>query len=96
MFVQISPTLCSLNFASQVRGIESGPARKQADASELIKFKQMAEKLKHEEKETKKLQDTVQSLQLRLAAREHISKALQDKVHLARMTLISYKALNRR
>ncbi|VVB15256.1 unnamed protein product [Arabis nemorensis] len=87
MFVQISPsssdlgeTLCSLNFASRVRGIESGPARKQADVSELLKLKQMAEKLKQEEKETKKLQDTVQSLQLRLAAREHISKGLQDKV----------------
>jgi len=48
MFVQISPssadlgeTLCSLNFASRVRGIESGPARKQADVSELLKSKQM-------------------------------------------------------
>ncbi|XP_024007327.1 kinesin-like protein KIN-14S [Eutrema salsugineum] len=87
MFVQISPsstdqgeTLCSLNFASRVRGIESGPARKQADVSELLKLKQMAEKLKHEEKEMKKLQDNVQSLQLRLTAREHISKGLQEKV----------------
>uniref|UniRef100_A0A1J3K825 Kinesin-like protein n=1 Tax=Noccaea caerulescens TaxID=107243 RepID=A0A1J3K825_NOCCA len=87
MFVQISPsstdvgeTLCSLNFASRVRGIESGPARKQADVSELLKLKQMAEKLKQEEKETKKLQDSVQALQLRLAAREHISKGLQDKL----------------
>ena len=48
MFVQISPsaadvgeTICSLNFASRVRGIESGPARKQADLSELSKYKQM-------------------------------------------------------
>ena len=48
MFVQISPsssdlgeTLCSLNFATRVRGIEGGPARKQADLSELFKFKQM-------------------------------------------------------
>ncbi|KAK6288694.1 hypothetical protein POUND7_000235 [Theobroma cacao] len=39
-----------------------------------------AEKLKHDEKETKKLQDNVQSLQLRLAAREHICKSLQEKV----------------
>ncbi|XVF57438.1 hypothetical protein PTKIN_Ptkin06aG0205300 [Pterospermum kingtungense] len=87
MFVQISPstadlgeTLCSLNFASRVRGIESGPARKQADLTELYKYKQMAEKLKHDDKETKKLQDSVQSLQLRLAAREHICKSLQEKV----------------
>ncbi|KAK6911538.1 Kinesin motor domain [Dillenia turbinata] len=87
MFVQISPsgadlgeTLCSLNFASRVRGIEHGPARKQADYSELLKYKQMAEKLKHDEKETKKLQDSVQSFQLRLAAREHMCRNLQEKV----------------
>ncbi|GAB4835832.1 hypothetical protein Ancab_000748 [Ancistrocladus abbreviatus] len=86
MFVQISPsaadlgeTLCSLNFASRVRGIEHGPARKQADVSELLKQKQLAEKLKHEEKEAKKLQDNVQSLQLRLAAKEQICRILQDK-----------------
>ncbi|KAJ6974315.1 kinesin-like protein KIN-14S [Populus alba x Populus x berolinensis] len=87
MFVQISPsaadvgeTICSLNFASRVRGIESGPARKQADLSELSKYKQMVDKLKHDEKETKKLQDSLQSLQLRLAAREHICRTLQEKV----------------
>ncbi|CAL2269188.1 unnamed protein product [Prunus armeniaca] len=87
MFVQISPsasdlgeTLCSLNFASRVRGIESGPARKQADLTELFKYKQMAEKAKQDEKETKKLQDGLQSLQLRLAAREHICRNLQEKV----------------
>ena len=48
MFVQISPsdadlgeTLCSLNFASRVKGIEYGPARKQADMSELLKYKHL-------------------------------------------------------
>ncbi|XP_074311562.1 kinesin-like protein KIN-14S [Silene latifolia] len=87
MFVQISPadtdlgeTLCSLNFASRVKGIDHGPARKQADVSELLKYKHLAEKLKHDEKETKKLQDTVQSLQLRLAAREHMCRSAQEKV----------------
>uniref|UniRef100_A0A166GS57 Kinesin-like protein n=1 Tax=Daucus carota subsp. sativus TaxID=79200 RepID=A0A166GS57_DAUCS len=86
MFVQMSPsatdlgeTICSLNFATRVRGVGTGPARKQADCTELFKYKQMAEKAKHDEKETKKLQDMVQSLQLRLAAREHISKSLQEK-----------------
>lgn len=46
MFVQISPnntdlgeTLCSLNFASRVRGVEHGPARKQTDLAELMKHK---------------------------------------------------------
>ncbi|KAL8117057.1 hypothetical protein AgCh_023298 [Apium graveolens] len=87
MFVQTSPsvadlgeTICSLNFATRVRGVGTGPARKQADCTELFKYKQMAEKAKHDEKETKKLQDTVQSLQLRLAGREHITKSLQEKV----------------
>ncbi|XP_010277818.1 PREDICTED: kinesin-like protein KIN-14G [Nelumbo nucifera] len=87
MFVQISPsaadlgeTICSLNFASRVRGIEHGPARKQGDPTELFKYKQMAEKLKQDEKETKKLQDSLQSLQLRFAAREHLCRNLQEKV----------------
>ncbi|MCD7453749.1 hypothetical protein HAX54_021982 [Datura stramonium] len=87
MFVQISPnnadlgeTLCSLNFASRVRGVEHGPARKQTDLAELMKHKLLAEKAKHDEKETKKLQDSLQSLQLRLATREQTCRSLQDKV----------------
>ncbi|KAL1294164.1 hypothetical protein HN51_054832 [Arachis hypogaea] len=87
MFVQVSPsetdlgeTLCSLNFASRVRGVESGPARKQVDHAELLKYKQMVEKLKHDEKETRKLQDNNANLLLRLASREHQCKTLQEKV----------------
>ncbi|XP_056687252.1 methylthioalkylmalate synthase 2, chloroplastic isoform X3 [Spinacia oleracea] len=38
-----------------------------------------AKKSKHDEKEAKKLQDNVQSLQLRLSAREHIYRNLQEK-----------------
>lgn len=48
MFVQISPseqdlgeTLSSLNFATRVRGVELGPARKQIDMGELQKLKMM-------------------------------------------------------
>ncbi|PHT41343.1 hypothetical protein CQW23_20197, partial [Capsicum baccatum] len=87
MFVQISPnnadlgeTLCSLNFASRVRGVEHGPARKQTDLAELMKHKLLAEKAKHDEKETKRLQDSLQSLQLRLTTREQTCRSLQDKV----------------
>lgn len=41
-----------------------------------------AEKAKQDEKETKKLQDNVQALQLRLAARENICRNLQEKVYI--------------
>jgi hypothetical protein len=48
MLVQISPsehdigeTLSSLNFATRVRGVELGPAKKQIDMGELQKFKTM-------------------------------------------------------
>ncbi|GFZ02956.1 P-loop containing nucleoside triphosphate hydrolases superfamily protein [Actinidia rufa] len=98
MVVQISPnttdlgeTLCSLNFASRVRGIEHGPARKQGDHTDLFKYKQMAEKAKLDEKEMKKLQDSLQSLQLRLAAREHICRSLQEKSHQAQKAIAGKK-----
>ncbi|RWR76677.1 kinesin-like protein KIN-14S isoform X1 [Cinnamomum micranthum f. kanehirae] len=87
MIVQISPsdcdlgeTLCSLNFASRVRGIEHGPARKQSDPLEIFKCKQMAEKLKQDEKESKKMQESLQVLQLKFAAREQLCRNLQEKV----------------
>ena len=48
MFVQISPseqdmseTLSSLNFATRVRGVELGPAKRQIDVGELQKMKMM-------------------------------------------------------
>ena len=48
MFVQISPseqdlgeTLSSLNFATRVRGVELGPAKKQIDMGELQRMKMM-------------------------------------------------------
>ncbi|XP_034706064.1 kinesin-like protein KIN-14S [Vitis riparia] len=88
MFAQISPsaadlgeTLCSLNFASRVRGIGCGPVRKQADLSELFKYKQLAEKLKLEEKETKKLQDICRSLQDKVRVLEN-QLAVERKTRL--------------
>jgi kinesin family member C2/C3 len=54
MFVQISPsssdsgeTLNSLKYASRVRTVEHGPARKQADPVESSKLKQMVSLLLH-------------------------------------------------
>ncbi|XP_077253842.1 kinesin-like protein KIN-14Q [Tasmannia lanceolata] len=91
MFVQISPnendaseTLCSLNFASRVKGIELGPAKKQIDISELSKYKQMAEKAKQDIKSKdgyiRKMEETIYGLESKMKARDANTKTLQDKV----------------
>ncbi|GKA82323.1 kinesin-like protein KIN-14Q [Tanacetum coccineum] len=75
MFVQISSnendlseSLCSLNFASKLRGIELGPAKKQIENAEVLKYKQMAEKYKHEmqkkDMHIKKLEDNFHGLDM--------------------------------
>ncbi|KAH1202713.1 Kinesin-like protein KIN-14Q [Glycine max] len=81
MFVQISPnenylseTICSLNFASRVRGIELGPARKQLDTVELLRHKQMVEKVKQEVRlkdlQIKKLEETIHGLESKMKERD--------------------------
>ncbi|XP_057812317.1 kinesin-like protein KIN-14Q isoform X2 [Salvia miltiorrhiza] len=91
MFVQISPnendlteTLCSLNFASRVRGIELGPAKKQMDKTELFKYKQMAEKLKQDMKtkdfQVRKLEDTNYGLEVKIKERDMKTRNLQEKI----------------
>uniref|UniRef100_A0A0D3G7C5 Kinesin-like protein n=1 Tax=Oryza barthii TaxID=65489 RepID=A0A0D3G7C5_9ORYZ len=98
MFVQISPssadsgeTLCSLNFASRVRAIDHGPARKQADPAETFKLKQMTEKIRHEEKENAKLLESLQVTQLKYASRENVIKTLQEKIREAEQTSKTYQ-----
>ncbi|XP_073117546.1 kinesin-like protein KIN-14J isoform X2 [Elaeis guineensis] len=98
MFAQISPssadlgeTLCSLNFASRVRGVEHGPARKQSDPAESFKLKQMTEKLRQEEKETARLNESLQLMQLKYASREHVFKTLQEKIRDAEQTCKHYQ-----
>ncbi|KAK1562798.1 hypothetical protein Q3G72_017252 [Acer saccharum] len=75
MFVQISPsekdlseTLSSLNFATRVRGIELGPAKKQMATSELQKMKVI-----QSEKQVTQLLD-------RLKGREKLCSGLQIKI----------------
>ncbi|KAF0916152.1 hypothetical protein E2562_000749 [Oryza meyeriana var. granulata] len=91
MFVQISPsdndvseTLSSLNFASRVRGIELGPAKKQVDTAELQKVKQMLERAKQEvrlkDDSLRKLEDTCQNLENKAKGKEQLYKNLQEKV----------------
>ncbi|CAN6346931.1 unnamed protein product [Urochloa humidicola] len=98
MFVQISPsstdsgeTLCSLNFASRVRSVEHGPARKQADPAESLKFKQMSEKLRHEEKENAQLNQSLQLIQLKYTSRENVFRALNEKVKDAEQACKNYQ-----
>lgn len=106
MLVQVSPnendlseTLCSLNFASRVRGIELGPARKQLDISELEKCKQMVEKAKQEMKikdaYIKKMEETIHSLEQKSKARDLNSKNLQDKVKELESQLLIERKLAR-
>ncbi|KAH7654817.1 Minus-end-directed kinesin ATPase protein [Dioscorea alata] len=98
MFVQISPstadlgeTLCSLNFATRVRGIEHGPVKKQSDPNESFKIKQLTEKLRQEEKETAKLNESLQLMHLKYASRENVFKTLQEKIRDAEQACKTYQ-----
>ncbi|KAG9439362.1 hypothetical protein H6P81_019527 [Aristolochia fimbriata] len=106
MFVQISPnendlseTLCSLNFASRVRGIELGPARKQVDVSEIFRYKQMVDKVKQDTKskddQIKRLEETIQSLELKVRTRDVNCRHLQDKVKELESQLLIERRLAR-
>ncbi|KAF5454378.1 hypothetical protein F2P56_024049 [Juglans regia] len=91
MFVQISPsdkdlgeTLSSLNFASRVRGIELGPAKKQLDTSELQKLKAMLEKARQESKSKdeslRKLEENLQNLESKAKGKDQSYKNLHEKI----------------
>ncbi|KAF5948728.1 hypothetical protein HYC85_014685 [Camellia sinensis] len=106
MFVQISPnendlseTLCSLNFASRVRGIELGPAKKQLDSTELIKYKQLVEKTKIELKikdvQIKKMEDTIHGLDVKMKEKDLKNKNLQDKIKELESQLLIERRLAR-
>ncbi|KAK4844077.1 hypothetical protein QYF36_016189 [Acer negundo] len=91
MFVQISPseqdlseTLSSLNFATRVRGIELGPAKKQMDTSELQKMKVMLEKARQEsrskEESLRKLEENLQNLESRAKGKDQNYKNQHEKI----------------
>ncbi|XP_057962155.1 kinesin-like protein KIN-14R [Malania oleifera] len=91
MFVQISPsdkdlgeTLSSLNFATRVRGIELGPAKKQIDTGELQKMKMMLDKARQEsrskEESLRKLEESLQNLESKARGKDQIYKSQQEKI----------------
>ncbi|KAK3022736.1 hypothetical protein RJ639_045601 [Escallonia herrerae] len=91
MFVQISPsendlneTLSSLNFATRVRGVELGPARKQVDTSELQKMKMLLDKAKLElrfkDECLRKLEESLQNAENKARGKDQIYKNHQEKI----------------
>ncbi|KAF8111237.1 hypothetical protein N665_0076s0224 [Sinapis alba] len=106
MFVQISPnekdnseTLCSLNFASRVRGIELGPAKKQLDNTELLKYKQMVEKwkqdMKGKDEQIRKMEETMLGLEAKVKERDTKNKTLQEKIKELETQLLVERKLAR-
>ncbi|KAL1219870.1 Kinesin-like protein KIN-14Q [Cardamine amara subsp. amara] len=106
MFVQISPnendqseTLCSLNFASRMRGIELGSAKKQLDNTELLKYKQMVEKWKQDMKgkddQIRKMEETMYGLEAKIKERDTKNKTLQEKVKELESQLLVERKLAR-
>lgn len=91
MFVQISPsdkdsseTLSSLNFATRVRGIELGPAKKQIDPNELQKMKGMLDKARQEsrskEESLRKLEENLQSIENKARSKDQTYKVQQERI----------------
>ncbi|KAF7139372.1 hypothetical protein RHSIM_Rhsim07G0213200 [Rhododendron simsii] len=84
MFVQISPsvqdmgeTVSSLNFASRVRGVELGPAKRQIDMGELQKLKLQLDKVKQE---SRSKDENFQYLEDKFKAKDQICRSQQEKL----------------
>ncbi|XP_042393558.1 kinesin-like protein KIN-14E isoform X2 [Zingiber officinale] len=90
MFVQISPsdndmgeTVSSLTFASRVRGVELGLAKRQVDTVEQQKMKQMLDKVRQEsrtkDESLRKFEENCQHLENKLKEKEQQCRMLQEK-----------------
>ncbi|XP_021764618.1 kinesin-like protein KIN-14Q isoform X2 [Chenopodium quinoa] len=106
MFLQISPnendlseTICSLNFASRVKGVELGPAKKQLDNIEFLRYKQLAEKTKQEAKlkdlQVKKMEETIHNMESKIKDKDQKNKNLQEKLKELEAQLLVERKLAR-
>ncbi|XWS24001.1 hypothetical protein CRYUN_Cryun28dG0063700 [Craigia yunnanensis] len=106
MFVQVSPseqdlgeTLSSLNFASRVRGVESGPVKKQVDTAELQKLKQMLDKARQElrskDDALRKSEENFHNLEGKAKGRDQLSKIQEEKLNELKDRLASKEELYR-
>ncbi|CAN0858267.1 Kinesin-like protein KIN-14R [Linum grandiflorum] len=91
MFVQISPsehdlseTLSSLNFATRVRGVELGHAKKQLDTSEILRVKALLEKARQEsrskDESLRKLEENFQNLENKTKGKDHAYKSQLERI----------------
>ncbi|XP_052202442.1 kinesin-like protein KIN-14R isoform X2 [Diospyros lotus] len=91
MLVQISPseqdfgeTVSSLNFASRVRGVELGPARKQIDMGEIQKMKLLLDKAKQESRSKdevlRKLQEDFHNVEDKFKDKDQICRSQQQNL----------------
>ncbi|KMS98076.1 hypothetical protein BVRB_4g095890 [Beta vulgaris subsp. vulgaris] len=106
MFLQISPnendlneTICSLNFASRVKGVELGPAKKQMDNTEFLRYKQLVEKTRQEAKlkdlQIKKMEETIHNLETKVKEKDQKNKNLQEKLKELEAQLLVERKLAR-
>ncbi|KMS98078.1 hypothetical protein BVRB_4g095910 [Beta vulgaris subsp. vulgaris] len=106
MFLQISPnendlneTICSLNFASRVKGVELGPAKKQLDNTEFLRYKQLVEKTRQEAKlkdlQIKKMEETIHNLEIKVKEKDQKNKNLQEKLKELEAQLLVERKLAR-
>ena len=90
MFVCVSPgepdaseTLCSLNFASRVRNVELGPAKRKGDGGAEAKLRERERELESAREEAKREKAEAEKLRLKLSEMKREAEALQASADAA-------------
>ncbi|KAJ9674053.1 hypothetical protein PVL29_023548 [Vitis rotundifolia] len=103
MFVQISPseqdlgeTLSSLNFATRVRGVELGPAKKQIDMGELQRMKMMSKaRIQLKRRGFAEIRRELSNLEGKAKSRDQIYRNQKEKINELELQLESKTELCR-